>query len=467
MAAMTMLGKTVEVCFVPLTETCQPSAMTELREELTQLNDPEFAYDVSYVSDCIGAALGWGPQPPPGTKVKPAPPAQPQYAAPPAPRVGGGVAVAGPQLFCLEPVWTQTCRPGSIYTLALDAARSQVVCSVSQPNGHDVAQVWAESGFCGEFSLGSNMVTQLDIVHPGLMLAASMPKPHSDEPSSVRFYTTSNAAEQPSGWAAGGVLARPDAKPLVGLRWLPPSGSAFTFVLGETNKGAPEGCREQVSLFQLNPSTSFASLVPLETFTGHTDIITALEVYPEQPKCLLSASKDRTIRLWDRDAPRQAGIVLALTQEGVSHSVCVKALSARGHELCSAAIDGVLTHWDLRLTGRGPARTTPPVASWSVDGSPLVTVALGAPGAGCVASTIGVDTPHIFQLDTSGGHAASRGQPPAPQLVTAFGDRPATGTYHALKWDATTGMLYGGHSVTRDGLTPARLDGWRPVPLRA
>jgi len=50
-----------------------------------------------------------------------------------------GTVAVGAQLG-LEPVWSHVCRPGTIYTMALDAARGTVVTAVNYQGSPDVAQ---------------------------------------------------------------------------------------------------------------------------------------------------------------------------------------------------------------------------------------------------------------------------------------------------------------------------------------
>ena len=490
MAAVTMLGKTVEVCFSSLTERCDRSAMDSLRDELANMTDPEYAYDVSYVYESLGGLLGWGVQPTmkPAAAAQP-PPQQPQPQQPPQPqpqpaqqqrvavqtpapvaahaaRAVGGGAAPGTLMLGLDTAWTQSCRPGTIFAMAVDTERQTVVTAVNHPSCPDVAQVWrapgaaGDNGFVGEFSLGSNirgldMVTVLDIVRPGVMLAASMPRNKaSGDHCNVRLYTP--APENASGWQDAGVLVRPDAKPLVALRWL----SDYSFAVGERDLSRADGRRDIINVFKLTQEVAFNQLVPLLTLSGHSNMITALESCDTMPSCILSASMDKTIRLWDRNAPggTTGTLIGMMSAPGLlAHVEMVNTLSCRGHALCSGSVDGTVALWDLRIVGRGPAGVTGRAATWleaaaGAPPNPVVKVAMGGPAAGCAAAT---SKGPVFSLDTSLGGAAPRCAPTWAHTVP-------NGRYHGLVWDREANLLYGGYTAGPDA--PAHVDVWRARP---
>lgn len=303
----------------------------------------------------------------------------------------------------------------------------------------------------GEFSLGSNMVTSLDILKgASVMLAASMPSKGSTDPCNVRLFTPSQ--QEASGWQTGGMLVRPNAKPLVALRWLP---TDYAFALGERDGDK----RDLVAVFQLDGGNSFSTLQPLSQFAGHSNLITCLETVEDMRGCVLSASMDRTIRLWDRNAPGGAtGVVIGTNAPGTpAHGDMVNTLSARGHVLVSGSVDGTVAQWDLRYVARGPAASTNRTGGWlDAATGPVLKVALGSEAVGCAASTA---QGHVFSLDSAGGGSAPRRAPPWAHAT-------ATGRYHGLLWDRDTNLLYGGYTTgapTTDtaAAQSAHMDVWR------
>lgn len=118
---------------------------------------------------------------------------------------------------------------------------------------------------------------------------------------------------------------------------------------------------------------------PMAVLRGHTDLVRALAWLPGSDR-LLSASDDRSIRLWDAVANIPLGILL-----GHKDSVRDISLSPDGTLLASASDDGSIALWDIRL-GHEIRRLTgnflePSALSFSADGKILVSVAADEPFA--------------------------------------------------------------------------------------
>jgi hypothetical protein len=56
-AAVTMLGKTVELCLQQLTEKCDPNVLQDLNTALQKVTEDAFQYDINYIEE----SMGWSP----------------------------------------------------------------------------------------------------------------------------------------------------------------------------------------------------------------------------------------------------------------------------------------------------------------------------------------------------------------------------------------------------------------------
>ena len=83
----------------------------------------------------------------------------------------------------------------------------------------------------------------------------------------------------------------------------------------------------------------------IRTLVGHSGEVTACAVLPDGRRAL-SASEDRTLRLWDLETGRTLA-----TLEGHSGRVTACAVLPDGRRALSASLDRTLRLWDLE-TGR-------------------------------------------------------------------------------------------------------------------
>jgi hypothetical protein len=469
MAGMTMLGKTVEFCFEQLISKASPAAMQALRDELLALvGDPDYAYDLEFTFESMGAAMGWT-QAPPSTAQQPHTPAP----APAAHPVGAaGVSPSSPA-GAPSPVASFPGRPGNILAMGVDSAHRAVVATVTPTHGPEMAQMFDPVvGFRGEFATsppGVEMMTNsLDIIAPGAMLASMMPRARAPGDCCVRLFSFQNVGGAPP-YKDMGCLTRPDARPLVSTRWLSPAGNSYAFVQGEAQRDptAEGGKRQAVVVFEMSQGVEFAALQPAQQFLGHTGNIGTIQPYPEEPSLLLSSALDHTIRLWDRRTPLgRAGVLLYSTPGSQqAHSETVVTLSARGHTLMSAGMDKVAKLWDLRVLGQGKDRSTPCVASWtSPDGGPFLRATL-APQGDASPAALATACGGVYVADVHGAALASSSGAPPPALLAAGMHSPAAGRYHTLAWEPATGLLMGGWSAAAGTPSaealPSRIDVWR------
>ena len=520
-AAVTMLGKTVEVCFMQLSERCDAASLAQLYASLRQLREPEFQYDVEYVCECMGwknnppvaAAPAPAPAPvpapapqqqqpqqqqhhpqkpqqqqqkpaqkpaasaPPQQQQKPAPAPPPSNgrapAPPPAPvsappaevarREPSPGAYTGDALTALMPVRSHACRSGQIYAMAVDSARGETFVAVhaqseSEP---DITQVFNAQGLACEINMGGHLCSHMDVMRPvSVMLAATMAKSNSNGSCAVRCFAPSDGA-----WVEAGVLSRPDARPLAALRALPTT-DGYSFALGDKHRPSGGPPQEVVSIFDLSASQSFSSLQPVQVFSGHTALVTALEVAPLTPQLLLSGSKDYTVRLWDRRVADGGGLMVAgAASPGgapLGHRDMITGIAIRDVSVLTGSMDGTVMQWDLRTLGGGPGASSQPVAAWLVDGKPVIRVALcqGAP-CGAAATTHGLFTLDVGGAALAGAHGA---KPPDQRAVSLPGEaQRAPGKYHSAVWDPQQGVLQAGWT-SADGGMATRLDTFQAVP---
>ena len=263
------------------------------------------------------------------------------------------------------------------------------------------------------------------------------------------------APEQAAGGGRGsGVLYRPEARVLVAMRGI--GTSPCSFALGELAGGKPA-----VSLFEIREDSVFSNLKPVQQFFGHTDIITSVEHYAGMPSCLLSASKDGTVRVWDTKMPSRAGVHIGAspaTMAGgpiLAHANMVTGMTSRGSMVASAGADGTVTLWDLRKVAFGPNNTTPPVAQWRThtlaDGQPdpILKVAMG--GAGQDAR----NTPLTICTASGNVYMCVPGESGLTQVLPARGGR-----VHMLAWDRNSEVLYAGRSADPSANGSAVVDAW-------
>ncbi|KAL4424471.1 hypothetical protein ABPG77_006409, partial [Micractinium sp. CCAP 211/92] len=191
-AAVTMLGKTVELAGHIIAEKVSPKTQDMMRATVASITDQEFHYDVEY----INGTMGWAP----------------------------GAAAAAGAARTLRPLRSIADAHGEmVFALAVDPAHQQFVSG-----GKDTfLRVWSQDGqSLQQLELGDLYISAMDF-HPRLsMLLASCINPQQQK-LRLAGYTSG----QPNGFAPKGMLQRDDMVAVAAVRALP---ETTGFVTGET-----------------------------------------------------------------------------------------------------------------------------------------------------------------------------------------------------------------------------------------
>ncbi|CAI5472928.1 unnamed protein product [Closterium sp. Yama58-4] len=216
----------------------------------------------------------------------------------------------------------------------------------------------------------------------------------------------------------------------------------LAFITAESmasSNGSPASPRDRICCYDLT-GAPFSSLHPVRQYTEHEDLITCLTVFPPNPNLFLSASRDTTIRLWDRRASNAVALLGSPSPSGrpQAHAGMVTALDAcpASVTVASGGMDGYLKLWDLRsLHSLG---NSPPLGSLNLDESPILKLASSMlPGVVAVSTVRG-----LYLADLSGSVGPSGGG--SARLAGGFQDGRQPGRYHDIKWAHGRRLLFAG-----------------------
>ncbi|CAI5534162.1 unnamed protein product [Closterium sp. Naga37s-1] len=223
--------------------------------------------------------------------------------------------------------------------------------------------------------------------------------------------------------------------------------SYLAFITAESmapSDGSAASPRDRICCYDL-AGAPFSSLHPVRQYTEHEDLITCLTVFPPNPNLFLSASRDATIRLWDRRASNAVALLGSPSPSGrpQAHAGMVTALDAcpASVTIASGGMDGYLKLWDLRsLHSLG---NSPPLGSLNLDESPILKLASSMlPGVVAVSTVRG-----LYLADLSGSVGPSGGG--GARLAGGFQDGRQPGRYHDIKWAHGRRLLFAGGDAMR------------------
>ncbi|KAG6543105.1 hypothetical protein Mapa_015354 [Marchantia paleacea] len=425
-AAVTMLGKTVELCLQQLTDKCDPSALAELNAALQNVTEDAFKYDINYIED----SMGWSrPQPPvtlDSTRVS-------SIQSSGEPKKG---LVDGPTgLYAVESFLGHR---QTVFAMAFDDKRNQLISG-----GKDGTLIaWTTDGqvISETVEMSRHYACSMD-VHPSLqtLLVCGVAKEEASGPAGTRLLPPPCIVSYGSngrGWKEQGLLSKESSKLVSCIKAM--GGSEHAFVTGETvhTNGGMEGggqrLDERVCYYDIQNSSSFSSLQPVRQYAEHEDLITCVCLFPPNSNLFLSGSRDFTVRVWDRRVDRCIGLFGTVGKSGrlQAHDAMITCLDASDtNMILSAGMDTRILRWDFRtLSNQGGCG---PVSTLQLDDSAVLKVALGgSPSTAAVSTLRG-----LYLVD----FALSR---PIARLADPFKDNRRIGRYHDLKWAGNRSILY-------------------------
>eukprot|EP00667_Euglena_gracilis_P006325 EG_transcript_6378 len=393
-AALTMLGKTVELCLDILTEKCDPSVLRDLRGTLDSIVDPAFEYDIAYIKENMSWQDGG---------------------------VGDGVKPAA-----LMPHRSFEGHRNVIFSLAYDPSRD-VLVSASK-DGRVIT--WSAEGKQQDLiELPRHYACSMDINPKQRILymcgvsketqGASAKDAH---PAVIAYVQTDHGK-----WQQHGILEKQDTKVISSVKaslW----GAGNQFVTGETMKdSANEFTRSVVCCYDLHGAIggAFETLKPVMVFAEHQDIITCMAAVPRLEHTFLSGGRDCRVLLWDVRMPKSVGMLLG-------HEGTVTSVSAFDNLVVTGGLDKKVMSFDIRLL-TAPSHQIRPMNTMVLDESAVLKVSLGSSAEAAASTLLG-----LYQINLASNES---------RQVQGFAD-PANPSaakatrYHDLVWNRDHSVLY-------------------------
>lgn len=378
-AAITMLGKTVELAGHLIAEKVSAKTQDMMRATVGSITDQEFHYDVEY----INGTMGWP------------------------------AAAAAPRT--LRPLRSiADAHKEMVFALAVDPAHQQFVSG-----GKDTfLRVWSQDGHpLQQLDLGDLYISAMDF-HPRLsMLLASCINPQQQK-LRLAGYTSG----QPNGFGPKGMLQRDDMVAVAAVRALP---ETTGFVTGETIlvDRAPVSV---VRYWDMAAAPSFTALQPAQTFRGGQGALpTALRGLAGEASLFVSGDKEGGMLLWDLRSPTNVGAFGAAGSK--AHASMITSIeSGPGGLVISGSTEKAVALWDVRQLGQPLSRVASPdmtVLKLALNPA-LNTVAISA-----------VSGLRLVDITNRANPVLS-----AP-LELAWPDGQRRATYHDIKWNEALNVL--------------------------
>lgn len=433
-AAITMLGKTVELCLVQLTEQCDEAILEELAAALHTVTEEAFQYDVNYIRD----SMGWNHLPKQDGHGN-------SHEGGHAEAASGGIgrsSGAG-----LRAVNSFVGHRNQIFAMCYDEEQAQLISGGKE--GTLIA--WSSEGQIVEtVDMGHHYACSLDIHSATHTLfvcgvtkedaggAAAGAGNRSLLAPRVVCYSSSG-----HGWKEQGSVVKETAKLVSCIKAMGVEGER-AFVTGETiESSTPSGqggrLQERVCYYDLNTASNFSSLQPVRQYSEHEGLITSLALYPPNPNIFFSGSRDCTVRAWDRRTANSVGMFGSVGANGriQAHDSMITCLDAAdASTIVSAGMDARVLRWDFRTLSTQGGST--PVSVLAPDDSAVLKVALGGPPSCAAVSTLR----GLYFVNLA---------PPAPFARPAeiFSDGRRVGRYHDLIWAHSQNTLYAAGDAMR------------------
>eukprot|EP00898_Chlorokybus_atmophyticus_P002604 jgi/Chlat1/3344/Chrsp23S03654 len=414
-AAVTMLGKTIEMCF-PLLEQCDEQGLAGLRAALRALDNDVFKYDIDYIEDNMGWRAPSQPLPTPSSSSLTTSP--PQTAA------TSSATQHGP--FTLQHAASYSGHIDTIFTLAWDEARGQVISG----SRDGTLTTWSPDGTALEVTeLPSNQYAcAMDIapMHDSLLVCAvRKDDPLAMPPSILRYVAVGRGS-----FAEAGAMLCDNVRLIPCIKVLG-DGAEHLFVTGEvvataSSDSSTKSTEDRLCMYDIGHGMPFSTLTPLRTYTEHKGLIMCVAANPANPNMFLSGSRDCTVRVWDKRVEHCVGV---LGKCGGTVTSIDASLAARELTVLTTALDKKVARWDLRALASKSGSV--PIASVACDDTPALRVAAlaGACDTAAVVSTLkGL---HLVDFSSGSSH---------PTCHT-LSDRDSK-RVHDVKWASSRGCLY-------------------------
>jgi len=473
-AAITMLGKTVEICPNLLQERCEQTKLQELRICLQSVKDDLFQYDINYIEE----NMHWGNtsttvldpngyQPLLSNLNAFAPPLKPGLSVPtvatapitpfpllnmtsflnsssastvPSNAISSSLTNASsvsivsdvtsiPSNTPVQKEPTGTCgvlkivnsfsgHSSTIFAMTYDEVRDQII-SASKDGG---VIAWSMDGKQKEsFILPKYYACSMDInPRTRSLFICGVARNLGNNPPAIIWYTQN----EKGAWSIRGILEQEGEKLVSCVNVFPSQEGRNMFIVGKSTKITDRG--HSVQLYDASSAAAFNTLQPLFTCSEHENIITSLAVHPNSDTVFFSSSRDLTIKVWDIRQSKSVGTLgsIAANNKIVAHDGMITCLNSMDTYLVSGSLDKNVALWDLRVLG--PMRNVEPLFRYLVNDSGILKVAFGPGSKNLAVST----TKGLCLLDLHTGVSQ-------PAISS-----PNFGRYHDLKWNRKRNILH-------------------------
>lgn len=439
-AAVTMLGKTIELCLHLILDKCDPGHLEELRAALSLVTEKVFQYDVSYITE----NMSWTQLAPHAVvPVVPLPSDDSgNVVVPPVATTSVDSTDTEPSATVANSIINSTDRlpsrgcfeghTGKIYAIAYDDEAESLVSGAR--DGTVISWDGTSGRAAGGFTLpGVYACSMAYSACSRSLYVCGVPRDDTGHPTFLR-YTRTNDSESDGnrGWRATGVLG-PDesglARMVLCVRSLATRGGGSAG--GSDLFATGESVVPDVGTVRVYDGAAGAleTARPVASYSEHRGFVTALCANRTRPDLLVSGGQDGVVRVWDPRTPASVMRIIAdadASQSAPTQDPLVTGVDARDDVLVAGLFSGAVRVWDVR-------RAAAPVRTHTPDGTPVLKVAL-CPDAASTDPVVAAST----SAAAGGLHLLAplrRAAAPAPRLgVAAASAVPAPGGFCDLAW---------------------------------
>ena len=412
-AAITTLGKMVELCAYAFPTKVQPATLGTIQEALSLADSEEFQYDINYIKE----TMGWN-VPPVGSSHN-------QQQSQPLTTLAISPLKTDSRL---QPLASLPGHKDFIFSLAHDHVRRHVFTG-----GKDGSVfVWGDDGSqIQSFNFGDGLQVSSIDYHEGLGRAFVVAGPKgTNVPSATPVpYSISSLTASPQGYIFDNSLRKDNQTS--GLCCLH---ETTGFITSESIPQPGGQSMPAVQFYDAGAGGSMSSLFPIQTFTGHSEFVTALGKL-QTPGTFASGDKTGRLLLWDLRQPQSTGVLGDISNpkqnspSPLAASNIITTLESVGqHALLCGSTDRSVRLWDVRMPGQ--------IALSSVNVNQVVVRLAVAPG-GKAAVVAGM--PGLFILGLENEAA-----PTLVPTVPVWQDGRSPQMYHDVKWNGDGSVLFAG-----------------------